>query len=98
MLPDRAVPVVRRTGRGRTTARTAGELLAPADCVVSGGESTGLYAATINRPILLETANASQIVTNPPLARVTSRAERQEPETYLRSQIDTSIRRHRPGS
>ncbi|MEV8606479.1 hypothetical protein AB0383_00720 [Amycolatopsis sp. NPDC051373] len=69
-----------------------------ADCVLSDEGSAALYAAAVDKPVLLTTPGSPTTVADSPLAALARSVPKLGTEFGLRDQIDGAIARHRPGS
>ncbi|MGW4482781.1 hypothetical protein ACWEOE_02980 [Amycolatopsis sp. NPDC004368] len=69
-----------------------------ADCVLSDEGSAALYAAALDKPVLLTTPRSPTTVADSPLAALARSAPKLVTEIGLRDQIDDTITRHRPGT
>ncbi|MGW4131242.1 hypothetical protein [Amycolatopsis japonica] len=71
--------------------------LTAASCVISDFGSLALYAAAVDRPLLLIGDGGETVVPGSPIAALAERTARLDPDEALGPQIDLAIRRHSPG-
>ncbi|MEU4161163.1 hypothetical protein [Actinoplanes sp. NPDC026670] len=68
-----------------------------ASCVMTDFGSLGLYAAALDKPVLLSDRNSSTTVPDSPAGELARESPRIDPEKPLRAQIDAVIHAHEPG-
>ncbi|GAA1953303.1 hypothetical protein [Amycolatopsis minnesotensis] len=72
--------------------------LVAADCVLSDEGSAALYAAAVDKPLLLAAGKSRTTVAGSPLAALAGQAHRLDPGGDLRAQIESIRDSHRAGS
>lgn len=71
--------------------------LTAASCVISDFGSLALYAAAVDRPLLLIGDGGETMVPGSPIEALAAETARLDPDDALGPQIDLAIRRHTPG-
>jgi hypothetical protein len=72
--------------------------LTAATCVLSDQGSLSLYAAALDKPLLLAPGDSPNTVADSALAALTTHSARLDPSSHLRTQIDAAIHGHVPGA
>jgi hypothetical protein len=72
--------------------------LTAATCVLSDQGSLSLYAAALDKPLLLAPGDSPNTVADSALAALTARSARLNLDGHLRTQIDAAIHGHVPGA
>ncbi|UNO43139.1 translation initiation factor 2 [Streptomyces sp. MST-110588] len=72
--------------------------LVAADCVVADHGSLALYAAALDRPVLLTGTGDGEVVAGSPLTDLAALAPRLDPALPLRGQVEGVVADHKPGS
>ncbi|MCU1685538.1 MAG: hypothetical protein JWQ81_6277 [Amycolatopsis sp.] len=68
-----------------------------ADLVISDEGSAALYAAAVDKPLLMAAGDTATTVTDSPLAALAARTARLDHDGDLAAQLDIARRAHRPG-